>query len=326
MGFMPDFYPGYQPVANVANRQRFEAAWGVNLNSTPGLTLTEILGAIHKGQIKAAYIIGDDPVLHGKLESLEFLVVQGMFPSPAGQVADVILPAASFVEKEGTFTNAERRVQRIRQAIQPIGRSKPDWWITCQIALRLGAKGFNFEGPSQIMVEVGNIAPIYAGISYDRLEKIGLQWPCLSSQSEGTTILHQASFNGGKGKFTPLENKSPTEATDPDYPLILTTESNLYYFHTGAMGVSLGEFSVLAGRPEVLVSLADAAKYGIDDNEVVHIVSRWGGIEAKVKVNSFMPVGVVSMPLHFVQNILSPVIDPVSKIPEYQVCAVKLEK
>jgi predicted molibdopterin-dependent oxidoreductase YjgC len=176
------------------------------------------------------------------------------------------------------------------------------------------------------MVEVGNIAPIYAGISYDRLEKIGLQWPCLSSQSEGTTILHQASFNGGKGKFTPLDNKSQTEATDSDYPLILTTESNLYYFHAGAMGVSLGEFSVLAGRPEVLVSLADAAKYGINNNEVVRIVSRWGGIEAKVKVNSFMPVGVVSMPLHFVQNILSPVIDPVSKIPEYQVCAVKLEK
>jgi len=326
MGVVPDFYPGYQPVADIANKQKFEAAWGTSLNSTSGLTLTEMLHAIHQGQIKASYIIGDDAALYGKLEALDFLVVQGMFPSPVSQVADVILPAASFVEKEGTFTNAERRVQLIRQAIQPIGRSQPDWWIICQIARRLGGKGFNFNEPSEIMAEINAIAPIYRGISYHRLEKGGLQWPCASGQHSGTAILYQETFDGSRARFTALEYKSSAEVADTNYPLILTTAPSLYYFHAGAMGVGLGEFSVLAGEAQVVVNPKDAAEHGIANGEAVQVVSRWGGMEAKVKVADVLPVGVVSMSLHLVHGIVSPVIDPVSKTPEYKVCAVRLEK
>jgi len=326
MGVMPDFYPGYQPVADVANKQKFEAAWGTSLNSTSGLTPTEILHAIHQGQIKASYIVGDDPTLHGKLEALDFLVVQGLFPSPVSQVADVVLPAASFVEKEGTFTNAERRVQLIRQAIQPIGSSQPDWWIICQIARRLGGRGFNFNKPSEIMTEINAIVPIYGGISYHRLEKGSLQWPCASGQHDGTAILYQETFDRGRARFTALEYKSSAEAADANYPLILTTEPSLYYFHAGAMSVGLGEFSVLAGEAQVVVNPEDAAEHGVTNGEAVRVVSRRGGMEAKVKVAGTVPVGVVSMPLHLVHSIISLVIDPVSKIPEYKVCAVRLEK
>ena len=326
MGAMPDYYPGYQPVTDVASRQRFEAAWGSSLNPDPGLTLTEILQAIGQGQIKAAYVIGDDPILNGKLKDLDFLVFQGMFPSQASQTADVILPAASFVEKEGTFTNAERRIQLVRKVIEPIASSQPDWWIICQIAHRLGGKGFDFNKPAGIMAEIRATVPIYGGISYRRLEKGGLQWPYTSSRHAGTRFLHRGTFNGGRARFTPLEYRSPVEADDTDYPMILTTEPSLYYFHASAMDVSLGEFSILDGSPQVAVNPGDAVRLEIGNGEVVRVVSRWGKTPATVKVTNGVPTGVVSIPLHHALSIINPITDPVSKIPEYKVCAVRLER
>jgi predicted molibdopterin-dependent oxidoreductase YjgC len=230
------------------------------------------------------------------------------------------------VEKEGTFTNVERRVQLIHLAIEPIGKSKPDWWITCQIARRMGAKGFDFEKASQIMSEIGIVAPIFGGITHERLEKGGLQWPCNTSRSNGTSILYQDSFNGGRARFTPL-NYQPSREASADYPLLLTTEPSLYYFHAGAMGVGLGEFSVLSRESELKVGLEDSAKQGIINGETVRVVSPWGEVEARVKVIAgVLPSGVISLPLHFAQGILSPVVDPITKTPEYQVCQVRLEK
>ena len=325
MGVMPDLYPGYQAVADSASKERFESAWGCSLEAAPGLTLVEILQAIQRGQIKAVYVIGSDAVLNREaLKGLDFLVSQGMFLSEVSQLADVVLPAASFVEKEGTFTNAERRVQLVRKAIEPIGGSRPDWWIICQLAQRLGGRGFDFNDPSQIMKEITTLVPSYRGISYQRLDGRGLQWPCISEQHSGTPILYLETFDGGRGKFVPLDYKSPAELADGDYPLILTTEPSLYYFHAGAMEVGLGEFSVLDGGASVEVNPVDAIKLGISDGEAVRVVSRRGEVEAKVKVADVLPVGVVSMALHFAQGIVNPVIDPVSKIPEYKVCAVKI--
>ena len=327
MGVMPDLYPGYQVVANKADREKLEAAWGCSLEAAPGLTLTELLQAIAQGQIKALYVIGSDAVLDSrKLKGLDFLVVQGMFPSKVSQLADVILPAASFVEKEGTFTSAERRVQLVREAIKPIGSSRPDWWIACQIALRLGGRGFDFNNPSEIMKEITTIVPTYRGISYRHLEKGGLQLPCVSKRHNGTPILYQETFDGGKGKFTPLKYKPPAESADDNYSFILTTSPSLYYFHAGAMDIGLGEFSVLEGGALVEINPADATKLGISDGEVVHVVSRRGKVEARVKVADVLPTGVVSMGLHFAQSIVNSAIDPVSKIPEYKVCAVRIEK
>jgi formate dehydrogenase alpha subunit len=326
MGVMPDFYPGYQPAAEAANKQRFEATWGSALNSVPGLTLTEILHEIGQGRIKAAYVIGDDPVLRGKLDGLEFLVVQGMFPSSVSQTADVVLPAASFVEKEGTFTNAERRIQLVRQAIPLIGSSQPDWWIICQLARRLGSKGFDFNEPADIMAEIGDTVPIYQGVSYRRLEKGSLQWPCAASQRDGTPILYRETFNGGRARFTALQYNPSPRATDADYPLLLTTEPSLYYFHAGAMDVGLGEFSILDGGARVVVNPDDAARLEVNNGEAVRVVSRQGEVVAEVEVNRLLPAGVVSMPLHFAHGIVNSAIDPVSKIPEYKVCAVRLER
>ncbi len=261
MGVMPDFYPGYQPVADAAGKQKFEAAWGASLNSAPGLDLNGILDAIQEGKIKAAYVIGDDPVLHGKLKGLEFLVVQGMFPSPVSQTADVVLPAASFIEKEGTFTSAERRVQMVRQAVQPIGHSKPDWWITCRIARRMGDKGFDFDKPTKIMKEINDIVPIYGGISYRRLGKSGIQWPCASGDRKGTAVLYKEA-DGGKARFTVLEYKPSAEAADAGYPSMPAAQPNLYYFHPGAMGAGLGAFSVLAGEKPQRKKRAKSGKTG----------------------------------------------------------------
>jgi len=297
------------------------------LSSTSGLTFTGILDAVQKGKIKAAYVIGYDPALHGKLDGLEFLVVQGMFPSAAGRIADLSLPAASFVEKEGTFTNAERRVQLIRPAIEPVGGSKPDWWITCQIARTMDVKGFDFKETSQIMAEVCAVTPIYEGISYNRLETGGLQWPCPSGRSEGTAILYEGSFNGGKARFTALEYNPTPESTDGDYPLLLTTEPDLYFFHAGAMDTGLAEFSTLSGDVDVTMGQGEAFKYGLNNSEKVRVITRWGELEARVKIlNDALPEGVISIPLHFAHNIFSPIVDPVSGTPEYQVCAAKLAK
>jgi predicted molibdopterin-dependent oxidoreductase YjgC len=176
------------------------------------------------------------------------------------------------------------------------------------------------------MKEITTVVPTYKGISYQRLEKGGLQWPCVSNRHGGTSILYQKTFDSGKGKFTPLKYKPPTELADNEYPFILTTSPSLYYFHAGAMDIGLGEFSVLEGEALVEINPEDAARLGISDSEVVRIVSRRGKVEAKVKVADVLPPGVVSMALHFALDVVNPVIDPVSKIPEYKVCAVRIEK
>ena len=336
LGALPNVYPGYQAVADPAIKAKFEAAWGCSLSSSPGLTITEITDAAYQKQVKALYLVGENPLLSDPdashvqkaLEKLEFFVVQDIFLSETAELADVVLPAATFAEKDGTFTNTERRVQRLRKAIELIGDFKPDWWITCQIAKRMGSKGFDFAHPSQIMDEITSLTPSYGGISYEHLENGGLQWPCPTPEHPGTPILHVGSFTRGKGRFIPLEYKPPMELPDDKYPLILTTERSLYHFHTGTLTRKVSGLNVLKGEELVEMNPADASALGITDGDMVKVISRRGEVVARAKVTEVSPVGVVSMDFHFTEsrtNVLtSPALDPVSKIPELKVCAVRI--
>ena len=338
MGALPNVYPGYQSVADPAIKEKFEKAWGARLSDLPGLTLTEMIDAAYKGDIEAVYLVGENPLLSDPdarhveeaLSKLKFFVVQDIFLSETAQLADVVLPGVTFAEKDGTFTNTERRVQLGHLAIQPRGDSRPDWWITCQIAKRLGGQGFDFENPSQIMEEIADLTPSYGGISYARLEDGGLQWPCPTNEHPGTPILHTALFTRGKGKFIPLDYKPPMEQPDDDYPLTLTTERSLYQFHTGTMTRKVKGLNVLNGEELVQINPEDANKLGIDDGELVRVISRRGEVTAKSKVTEASPVGVVTMSFHFTETrtniITNPALDPVSKIPEIKVCAVRVER
>ncbi len=338
MGALPNVYPGYQAVTVADINQKFESAWEAELPDKPGLTITEIVDAAETKKIKAIYIIGENPLLsepniaHAKeaLGKLEFLVVQDIFLSETAELADVVLPGVSFAEKDGTFTNTERRVQRVRKAVEPVGDSRPDWLITCQLAQRMGNNGFEFDNPAQVMDEIASLTPSYGGISYPRLEEGGLQWPCPTPQHPGTPVLHTQQFSRGKGRFIPLEYKPSKELPDKDYPLVLTTGRSLYHFHTGTMTRRVEGLNVLKPGGEVEMSPADASKLGIADGEMVKVISRRGGVTAKAKVTEASPEGVVFMTFHFAESpanrLTNPVLDPVAKIPEYKVCAVRVEK
>ena len=337
MGALPTVYPGYQAVTDPNIQKKFENAWGVSLSSTAGLALTEIFPAVHEGRIKAIYLVGENPVLSDPdsnhireaLEKLEFLVVQDIFLTETARMADVVLPAASFAEKDGTFVNTERRVQRVRQAIEPVGNSKPDWWVACQLAKRMGGQGFDFEHPSQIMEEIADLTPSYGGISYERLERESLQWPCPTEEHPGTPFLHEHTFARGKGKFMPLEHRPPAEMPDDEYPLVLTTERSLYLFHTSTMTRKVRGLNKLHSEELVEINPADAANLGIADGDLVKVSSRRGEVTARAKVTTATPAGVVTMSFHFAEsptNVLTnPALDPVSKIPEFKVCAVRVE-
>jgi len=337
MGALPTVYPGYQAVTDPNIQKKFENAWGVSLSSTAGLALTEIFPAVHEGRIKAIYLVGENPVLSDPdsnhireaLEKLEFLVVQDIFLTETARMADVVLPAASFAEKDGTFVNTERRVQRVRQAIEPVGNSKPDWWIACQLAKRMGGEGFDFEHPSQIMEEIADLTPSYGGMSYERLERESPQWPCPTEEHPGTPFLHEYTFARGKGKFMPLEYRPPAEMPDDEYPLVLTTERSLYLFHTSTMTRKVRGLNKLHSEELVEINPADAESLGISDGEPIKVISRRGEVTAKAKVTPVSPAGVVTMSFHFAEsptNVLTnPALDPVSKIPELKVCAVRVE-
>jgi len=338
MGALPNVYSGYQAVADANIRKKFEQAWGCSLSPTPGLTVTEIFDAAYRGKLKALYIIGENPLLsepdisHAReaLEKLEFLVVQDIFLSETAKLADVVLAGVSFAEKDGTFTNTERRVQRVRQAIAPVGNSKPDWWITGELGKRMGSGGFNFAHPSEIMEEIAKLTPSYGGISYKRLEGGGLHWPCPTKDHPGTPILHTQQFTRGKGRFIPVEYKPPMELPSSKYPLVLTTGRSLYQYHTGTMTRKVEGLNILKGEGEVEINPADAKALRIKDADMVKVSSRRGEVLAKAKVTEASPVGVVFMTFHFAESpanmLTNPAIDPVAKIPEYKVCAVRVEK
>jgi len=339
LGALPNVFSGYQDVKDDAVRAKFEKAWQVeNLPPKPGLTVTEIFKKAQEGKIKGLYIMGENPVISDPdsnnvrkaLQNLEFLVVQELFLSDTAQYADVILPAGSFAEKDGTFTNTERRVERIRKAIEPVGEARPDWEILCEIAGRCGYKAMDYSHPSQIMDEIAQLTPIYGGISYDRLDPFGLQWPCPSKDHPGTTYLHKDKFAKGKGTFMPCVYAAADELPDDEYNFVLSTGRVYWHWHTGTMTrrTSTLDREVPAGYVEI--NPKDAEKLKIKKGSRVKVSSRRGEIETSALVTEKVKEGSVFVPFHFSEaaaNVLTnPAVDPVAKIPEYKVCAVKIEK
>ncbi len=338
IGGLPNVYPGYQKVDDPEMQKKFEKAWNCSLPSSKGLTLMEMWGDILDGNMKAMYLVGENPLLSDAnanhvekaIKKLEFFVVQDIFMTETAKLADVVLPATTFAEKDGTFTNTERRVQRVRKAIETVGNSIADWEIVCRLAKKLDAKGFDFKNPSEIMDEIASVTPSYGGISYKRIEKVGLQWPCLDAKHPGTMYLHKDKFARGKGKFVPLKYKPSAELPDKEFPLILTTDRSLYHFHTGTMTRKSRRLNALMKEELLKINPKDAKALGIKDGDKVKVSSRRGEVTVKVNITDTVPIGVVSMTFHFFEsptNVLTnDALDPVAKIPETKVCAVKVKK
>jgi len=336
MGALPNVFPAYKNVADDDARKKLEDLWGVRLPSQPGITVVEVMNAAHKGDIKALYVMGENPMMsdpdlnhvEAALKNLDFLVVQDIFLNETGALADVVLPSACFAEKDGTYTNTERRVQRIRKAVDAPGEAKADWEIICNIAGKMGYP-MSYGSAGDIMHEINLVTPSYAGITYDRIEKEGLQWPCLDTDHSGTRFLHKDKFARGKGLFHAIDYRASAELPDEEYPLILNTGRVLYHFHTGTM--TRRSKGPAERCPESLVEISreDAKRYGIEDSSKVKVTTRRGSVEVKARVTDRSPEGVIFMNFHFheveVNRLTNPALDPVGKIPEYKVCAAKVE-
>ena len=337
MGGLPNVYTGYQPVIDQAVRQKFEEAWGAILSDKIGLTATEMFPAVLDGKIKAIVILGENPMvsdadsLHVEkaLKALDFLLVIDIFKTPTTDLAHVVLPGAAFAEKEGTFSNTERRVQLLRKAVEPPGESKPDWQIIQELSSRFGYP-MDYTSPRAIMEEIAKLTPSYGGITYDRLQGDGLQWPCPNVEHPGTKFLHQGRFSRGKGLFSAIEYKPAAEIADEEYPFQLTTGRVHVHYHTGTMTRNSPSLEREISECFLEMHPEDASEMNVTDGDRVVIASRRGSVSTRVKLTDSAGRKTVFMPFHFLEsraNILTnPMFDPIAKIPEFKVCAVKIQK
>jgi formate dehydrogenase alpha subunit len=344
-GAMPWHYPGYQSVDHEESARKFERAWSIEpggLSRKRGLTTTEILSSIGPGAVRALYIMGENPMMsepnlnhtRQQMEQLEFLVAQDIFINESGAYADVFLPAASWAEKEGTFTNTDRRVQRVRKAIEPRGQSRGDWEIICDLAIRiekrlsrLSTAFWSYKEPSEVLDEMGRLVPEYAGVKYWRIEREGLQTPVWDDNHPGTPYLFSESFPSGKGKFHPLEYRPAVEMPDGEYPFILTTGRVLEHWHGGTM-TRHSQLDELYPGARLEMNPADASWLKMENGQVVRVSSRRGSIVLRVWTTPRTTPGVVFVPMHFAEaaaNLLTiDALDPEAKIPEYKACAVRI--
>jgi len=337
LGALPNVYSGYQKVVDPQVQEKFSKAWGAELSNKVGLTVVEILNAAYDGKIKGIFVMAENPAMsdpdlnHARkaLKKTEFLVVSDVFMTETAELADVVLPGVTIAEKNGTLTNTERRVQRIRKAIEPVGEAKPEWQIISELAQKMGYD-MHYNDPSEIMEEIAKLTPIYGGMFYNRLDNGGLQWPCLDANHPGTKYLHKGKFSRGKGKFSAVEFKEAAELPDEEFPFIFTTGRVLYHFHTGT--ISRRSQGLDKIYPEALVEMnpEDVNRLQVKDGEKVEVSSRRGKITARVRATEKSGQGVVFMSFHFHEaaaNLLTnAALDPVSKIPEYKVCAVSVKK
>jgi predicted molibdopterin-dependent oxidoreductase YjgC len=339
LGGLPNVYPGYQNVTLPEIKEKFEGAWGVEgLSDQMGLKVTGMIPAACEGTLKALYVMGENPLLsdpdvnHARhcLKQLDLLVVQDIFLTETAELAHVVLPGASYAEKDGTFTGTDRRVQRVRKVIEPVGESKADWEIVNALAQTMGAEGFDFESPDQVMDEIASVTPIYGGVSYDRLEEAGsLQWPVPDADHPGTPFLHQGKFSRGKGKFHAIHFQEAAELPDDEYPFILTTGRMMFHFHTGTMTRRSDKLDHEVPEAYIEIHPDDAEQIGLNGSKRVRVASRRGEIELEARVTPAIRPGVVFIPFHFAEAaanaLTNAALDPVSGIPEYKVCAVQVE-
>ena len=353
MGGLPNVITGYQSVVDENTRIKFENAWqiSVKIPSKPGLTITELMQGVLDGRIKALYILGENPILSDPnmnhvteaLTGIEFLVSQDIFLNETAQLAHVVLPGVSFAEKEGTFTNTERRVQLVRPAIPIKGKARRDLEIICDLGRRLsGSNGqvssevvhsvsnWNYKNASAVWDEIAALTPSMAGISYERLENGGLQWPCPSADHPGTPILHKEKFTRGLGKFTPLTFREPAENPDEQYPFTLNTGRVLQHWHGGTMTRQSEGLVWVVPESEIQINEADGAQLGIVTGDMISVSSRRGEVKGRACLTNKLPRGMIFMTFHFVEvpaNMLTgDAVDPTAKIPEYKVSAVNIRK
>ncbi|NVN89930.1 MAG: formate dehydrogenase subunit alpha [Desulfuromonadales bacterium] len=337
VGCLPGDLPGYQKVADPQVIEKFETAWGVKLPNRPGLTITEIIDKAGKGEITFLYVMGENPMISDPdlnhveeaLKNTGFLIVQDIFLTETAQLADVVLPAASFAEKDGTFTNTERRVQRVRKAVSAPGKAKADWQILMEVMNRLG-RPKTYQSVASILDEIAQVTPQYGGISFDRLEKETLQWPCPSIDHPGTKYLHMDAFTRGKGLFKPAEYRASAELPDSNYPFLLTTGRILYHYHTNTMTGKEEGLMNLHPHSFIEISPVTAKRLHIEDGDRVTVTSRRGELTSTARVTGKIEDNVVFMPFHFADgaaNLLTnSALDPIAKIPELKVCAVNITR
>jgi formate dehydrogenase alpha subunit len=345
-GCVPTNLPGYQRFDDDLQRGRFEQAWGVALPPERGWTVTDMMEAAIKRELQAMYVVGENPLLsepdlnHTReaVANLQFLVVQDLFLNETAEFADVFLPAATFAEKDGTFTNSERRVQRVRKAIEPPGQARADWQITCELARRVAAKlgqpagGFDYVHPSEIWAEMAALVPFLGGISYERLEQGGIQWPCPTPDHPGTRYLYAETFPTGRAKFVPVEQgAAAAELPDNRYPLLLNTGRVLYHWHGGTITRRVEGLLALWPDLQVAINPQDAAALGLESGDEVRVTSRRGDLTGVALVTGAMRKGEVFVPFVRIRDsaanfLTNAAFDPDSKIPEYKVCAVRVEK
>ncbi|MHC4476249.1 MAG: formate dehydrogenase subunit alpha [Planctomycetota bacterium] len=337
LGALPNVYAGYQPVGDAEINKKFEDAWGVKLSKEVGLTVVEITHAIEQGKVKALYMMGENPALSDPnlnaareaLSKVDFLVSQDVFLSETAQYADVVFPAYCFAEKDGTFTNTERRVQRLRKAVAAPGEARDDWAILCEVSRAIGYE-MGYESAAQIMDEIASVSPIYGGMSFSRIEPVGLQWPCPDKEHPGTRYLHAGTFKRGLGKFHAVEFKEPAEKPDSKFDFILSTGRQLYQFHTGTLTRKSQAIDQKSPTGYVEIHTEDAERLGICEGDRVKVSSRRGEVITEARVTQGIGKGWLFMPFHFAEgpaNMLTiDALDPIAKIPELKVCAATVRK
>ncbi len=358
MGGLPNVLTGYQSVTDESIRVKFETAWksSVKIPAKPGLTVTELMNGALNGSIKALYIMGENPFLSDPnmnhvreaLHALEFLVVQDIFLNETAQLADVVLPATSFAEKEGTFTNTERRIQRVRAALPIKGEARRDLDIICDLGERIAKRinGFgkriyeadvihsvmdwNYTDASAVWDEIAALTPTMSGISYERLDRAGIQWPCPTANHPGTPILHKEKFTRGLGRFTPLIFREPVENPDDEYPFVLNTGRVLQHWHGGTISRRSAGLNWVVPEGEIQINADDGVELGIATGDTIRVSSRRGEAIGKARLTDKLPRGMVFMNFHFAEMptnaLTNDAVDPVAKIPEYKVAAVKIER
>jgi formate dehydrogenase alpha subunit len=337
MGGLPNVFPAYQPVTVEANNEKFANAWGKTLPDKIGYTITDMIQAMIDGKLKALYVIGENPKmsdpdqnhLDKALANLEFLVCQDIFLTETAQKADMVFAAVSVAEKDGTFTNTERRCMKVNKAIDPIENTLNDWEIISRLSTAMGYE-MNYESPEKIFNEMTTLTPSYGGMTYERLGLDGLQWPCPNAEHPGTQFLHKDQFTRGKGLFHAVEYLDPAEMPDEEYPYWLTTGRMFAHYHTGTMTRVSKHLDTEQKTGYVEINPEDAKTLGVNDGETVRLATRRGETEIPVRVSNKVVPGVFFVPFHFAEspaNILTnSAFDPIAKIPEYKVCAVKIEK
>ncbi len=337
MGAIHTVFPGYQKVADDAVRAKFGKAWGVEIPTNVGGRVTDFIEKAHEGVLKAFYVLGEDPVLSEpnqakvieSLEKLEFLLVQEIFMSETAKLADVVLPATCFAEKDGTFTNSERRVQRVRKAVDAPGQARPDWQIICDVSTAMGYP-MHYASASEVFDEMGSLTPSYGGMSFERIDKVGLQWPCPTPDHPGTQYLHEGRFTRGRGLMHVIKFRPPAEVPDDEFPFTLSTGRTLYNYNIGNMTRKSATIAQKQNENFVEMHASDAERLGIGDGGPARVTTRRGSVVVRAHVSDKVRPGCLWMPFHFLETatnrLTNDAFDNITRTGEYKACAARVER